>query len=88
MSVLRNGGSPHAHIDQIPRIDTLIDVIAYDDRPTLLLDTTTRRIRFCNIAFDSLLQGTAASPDLEQWLGSICAAASHHSTHEPIDLVL
>lgn len=86
MSVLRNEGSPQAHIDQIARIDSLIDLFTFDDRPTLLLDTTTCRIRFCNIAFDSLLQGTAASADLESWIDSICALATHHATHEPIYL--
>jgi len=86
MSVLGNEGSPQAHMDQIARIDTIIDLTSYDDRPTLLLDTTTRRIRFCNFAFDSLLQGTAASSDLQSWLDSICALATHHATHEPIHL--
>jgi PAS domain-containing protein len=86
MSVLRNEASPQAHVDQIARIDTLIDLTTYDDRPTLLLDTTTRRIRFCNIAFDSLLQETAASAHLQSWLDSICAVATHHATNEPIYL--
>ncbi|CAD0083753.1 unnamed protein product [Aureobasidium vineae] len=66
-------------------IDTLIDLVTYDDRPTLLLDTSTRRIRFCNIAFDSLLQGTGASTDFQPWANSLCAVAAH-ATHEPIDL--
>lgn len=66
-------------------IDTLIELVAYDDRPTLLLDTDTRRVRFCNIAFDSLLRGTGASTDLQSWADSLCAVAIH-ATHEPIDL--
>ncbi|CAD0093465.1 unnamed protein product [Aureobasidium mustum] len=66
-------------------IDTLIELIAYDDRPTLLLDTNTRRIRFCNIAFDSLLRGTGASADLQSWADNLCAVAAH-ATHEPVDL--
>ncbi|KAG9697124.1 histidine kinase, partial [Aureobasidium melanogenum] len=66
-------------------VDTLIDLISYDDRPTLLLDTITRRIRFCNIAFDSLLRGTAISTDLQSWADSLCTVEAH-ATHEPIDL--
>lgn len=86
MSVLGNEGSAQAHIDQIARIDTLIDLTSHDDRPTLLLDTTTRRIRFCNFAFDSLLRKAAASSHLQSWLDSICAVATHHATPEPIYL--
>ncbi|KAH0345903.1 histidine kinase, partial [Aureobasidium melanogenum] len=66
-------------------VDTLIDLISYDDRPTLLLDTNTRRIRFCNIAFDSLLRGTGVSTDLQSWVDSLFVVAAH-ATHEPIDL--
>ncbi|KAH0264502.1 histidine kinase, partial [Aureobasidium melanogenum] len=66
-------------------VDTLIDLISYDDRPTLLFDTNTRRIRFCNIAFDSLLRGTGVSTDLQSWVDSLCVVAAH-ATHEPIDL--
>jgi PAS domain-containing protein len=86
MSVLGNEGSPQSHVDQIDRLDTLIDLITYDDRPTLLLDTTTRRIRFCNIAFDWIVQETAVSTDLESWIDSICTVAINHATHEPIYL--
>ncbi|KAI4728902.1 hypothetical protein E4T49_03345 [Aureobasidium sp. EXF-10728] len=66
-------------------IDTLIDLVTYDDRPTLLLDTHARRIRFCNIAFDSLLQGTGAAITFQSWVDSLCAVAAH-ATHEPVDL--
>ncbi|KAG9673440.1 hypothetical protein KCU95_g16793, partial [Aureobasidium melanogenum] len=66
-------------------VDTLIDLVSYDDRPTLLLDTSTCRIRFCNIAFDSLLRGAGTSIDLQSWADSLCAVAAH-ATHEPIDL--
>jgi PAS domain-containing protein len=86
MSVLANEGSPQSHIDQIDRLDTLIDLITYDDRPTLLLDTTTRRIRFCNIAFDWIVQDTGVSTDLPSWIDSICTVATSHATHEPIYL--
>jgi PAS domain-containing protein len=86
MSVLGNNGSHQSHVDQIDRIDTIIDLITYDDRPTLILDTTSRRIRFCNIAFDWLVQENAASTDLQSWLESVCAVAINHATHEPIHL--
>ncbi|KAI5199792.1 hypothetical protein E4T39_06034 [Aureobasidium subglaciale] len=65
--------------------DTLIDFIAYDDRPTLLLDIHTRRIRFCNIALDSLLEATRSRNKLQDWTQSIYNVANH-STGEPIDL--
>jgi hypothetical protein len=86
MSALGNHGSHQSHVDQIDRIDTIIDLITYDDRPTLILDTTTLRIRFCNIAFDWLVQETAASTDLQSWLESVRAVAINHPTHEPIHL--
>jgi PAS domain-containing protein len=86
MSVLDTEGSPQSHIDRLDRIDTIIDLITYDDRPTLILDTTTRRIRFCNIAFDWLVQETAVSTDLQSWIDSISAVAISHATHEPIQL--
>ncbi|KAH0006781.1 histidine kinase, partial [Aureobasidium melanogenum] len=66
-------------------VDTLIDLVSHDDRPTLLLDTNTRRIRFCNIAFDSLLRGTGISTDLQSWADSLCTVEAH-ATHEPVDL--
>lgn len=66
-------------------IDTLIELIAYDDRPTLLLDTNTRRICICNIAFDSLARGSDASTDLQSWADSLCAVAAH-AANEPVDL--
>ncbi|KAI5197948.1 hypothetical protein E4T38_07780 [Aureobasidium subglaciale] len=65
--------------------DTLIDFIAYDDRPTLLLDTSTRRIRFCNIALDSLLEATNCRDRLQEWAASLYHVAKH-STGEPTDL--
>ncbi|KAH0006902.1 histidine kinase, partial [Aureobasidium melanogenum] len=66
-------------------VDTLVDLVSYDDRPTLLLDTNTRRIRFCNIAFDSLLREIAISTDLQSWADSLCVVAAH-AAHDPIDL--
>ncbi|TIA48566.1 hypothetical protein D6C79_04046 [Aureobasidium pullulans] len=67
------------------QIDTLIDFITHDDRPTFLLDVKTRNIPFCNSALDSLLQATASRHDFQSWAESLATVAKH-VTAQPIDL--
>ncbi|THW23318.1 hypothetical protein D6D23_05698 [Aureobasidium pullulans] len=67
------------------QIDTLIDFITHDDRPTFLLDIKTRNIPFCNSALDSLLQATASRRDFQSWAESLATVAKH-VTAQPIDL--
>lgn len=55
------------------QLDVLIDLTAHDDRPTLILDTFTRRILSRNAPFDSHLQSTVNSNRLHSWTDTLCA---------------
>lgn len=56
-------------------LDSLVDFIADDDRPTFVLDHATTDIVYCNNAFDTLIATVPPSSSSPSWLASLLDAA-------------
>lgn len=56
-------------------LDSLVDFIADDDRPTFVLGHATTDIVYCNNAFDTLIAAVPPSSSSPSWLASLLDAA-------------
>jgi PAS domain S-box-containing protein len=60
-------------------LDSLVDFVADDDRPTFILDHATTKILYRNNAFDALITTSTSPP----WLTSLLEAACHGTRPHP-----
>lgn len=84
LSAADASASPSASSSDFPsELDTLIDFVADDDRPTFILGHATTDILYRNTAFDAFVATAFRDLPLSTWLTSLLEAARNVSQPEP-----
>jgi PAS domain S-box-containing protein len=70
--------------DSFPlELNSLVDFVADDDRPILIVDHATTNILYCNKAFDRLKTAVSQDSSSPSWLVSLLEAACHGTRPHP-----
>jgi PAS domain S-box-containing protein len=70
--------------DKFPsELDSLVDFVADDDRPTFILDHATTTFLYCNTAFEALNATVPQSSSSPSWLTSLFEAACNGARPPP-----
>jgi PAS domain S-box-containing protein len=64
-------------------LNLLVDFVADDDRPTLILNHATIQVLYCNNAFNALLTTDSENSSTPSWLTSLLEAACHGTRPHP-----
>ncbi|KAG9855502.1 histidine kinase, partial [Aureobasidium melanogenum] len=76
--------SPYTPTNKFPpELHGLVDFVADDDRPTIVLDDATAEFLYCNSAFDALVATTARTSPPSTWLPSLLNSVRSHPRPHP-----
>jgi PHD/YefM family antitoxin component YafN of YafNO toxin-antitoxin module len=64
-------------------LNFLVDFVADDDRPILILNHTTIQVLYCNTAFNALITTDSESSSTPSWLTSLLEAACYGTRPSP-----
>ncbi|KAG9547876.1 hypothetical protein KCU97_g20589, partial [Aureobasidium melanogenum] len=76
--------SPYTPTNKFPpELNVLIDFVADDDRPTLILDHATAELLYCNSVFDAFVATASRTSPPSTWLPSLLNSARSHPRPDP-----